>query len=323
MCRTPLKLLPALLLLCAPFRSVCADVDGQPPRFEVSVSEPQAPLIFVAYGDTRFSKREDIVNSFARRALVGRIAAEHPATILIGGDLVYEGSNPDDYETFTSETVEWSNQKIPVYPALGNHEFKGCAAESSECLENWWRAFGSLSLRPYRWYSVRIGPTVLALILDSDSPLKTASPQRTWFEAQIAAVDPQIKFILVVLHYPPVRDPVYPRMRDEKEIARYFHRKASSLRAQVVVVGSHVHNYERFQRDGVTYLVSGGGGAKPVPALRMFGERSHLTTAVNFHYLRFTVENDRLTGTMVRLDADDRTGNSWSEPDRFEVRAKR
>src|SRR5947208_891892 len=91
-------------------------------------------------------------------------------------------------------------------------------------------------------------------------------------------------------------------------IPRYRSRNAGALRARVVVVGSHVHNYERYERDGVTYLVSGGGGAQPVPALRMFGELSRLTTAVNFHYLRFTLDAERLTGTMVRFDAADRSG---------------
>jgi hypothetical protein len=44
---------------------------------------------------------------------------------------------------------------------------------------------------------------------------------------------------------------------------------------------------------------------------------------VNYHYLRFTLQGDRLTGTMVRFDAAvDRASNQWTEPDRFEVRAK-
>jgi hypothetical protein len=128
--------------------------------------------------------------------------------------------------------------------------------------------------------------------------------------------------ILVMLHYPPVRDPFYPWMLDEREVERYFAKKAPSLRAQVIVIGSHVHNYERYKRDGVTYLVSGGGGAKPVPAARMFGELSKLTTSVNFHYLRFTLGNDRLTATMVRLDAAEQSADPWTEPDRFEITAK-
>ena len=91
----------------------------------------------------------------------------------------------------------------------------------------------------------------------------------------------------------------------------------------MLVIGSHVHNYERYSRDGVMYLVSGGGGAKPVPAPRMFGELSHLRTGVNFHYLRLTLSDDRLACVMVRYDATKAAGAAaWTEPDRFEIRAR-
>ena len=75
---------------------------------------------------------------------------------------------------------------------------------------------------PYRWYSVNIGSTLLALILDSNAALKPGSEQREWFERQITDADKGIKFILIVLHYPPVRDPFYPAMRDEQEVSRYL-----------------------------------------------------------------------------------------------------
>ena len=139
----------------------------------------------------------------------------------------------------------------------------------------------------------------------------------------LSEADSRAKFILVLMHYPPVRDPFYPAGRDEKEIARYFARHAKSMHAQVVVVGSHVHNYERYRKNGVTYLVSGGGGAKPVPALRMFGELSQLKTRVNFHYIRFELRDDRLLGTMVRFDAEGHSGDPWTEPDHFAVSARR
>lgn len=160
-------------------------------------------------------------------------------------------------------------------------------------------------------------------MLDSDSQLKPGSEQRVWLEREIGGASARVKFILIVLHYPPVRDPVYPTMLEEEEVARYLKRKASALHARVVVIGSHVHNYERYFRDGVTYLVSGGGGAKPVPALRLFGERSRLRTSVNYHYVRFVLDGDRLIATMVRFDAGvDRSANPWSEPDRFELEAR-
>src|ERR1700733_11535754 len=248
-----------------------------PPRLEVGVADPRAPLTFITYGDTRFTQRDGVANAVARRALVERVASEKPAAIFIGGDLVYEGSNLEDYEIYRSDTSVWAQAKIPIFPALGNHEFRGCDKDLSPCLVNWWRAAAPSGVRSFRWYSVTLGPKILVLLLDSDSSLKAGSEQRTWFEQQMTHASTQVEFVLVVLHYPPVRDPIFPRAKDEKEIARYLSKRTHSLQARVVVVSSHIHNYERFRRDDVTYLVSGGGGAKPVPVLRMFGELSKLS----------------------------------------------
>jgi hypothetical protein len=124
--------------------------DG-PPRLEVPVADPSAPLTFIAYGDTRFTQRDGVANAVARRALVARMASENPAAILIGGDLVYEGSNPEDYETYKTETAAWSLAEIATFPALGNHEFLGCGKDLSPCLVNWWRAAAPSSVRSFRW----------------------------------------------------------------------------------------------------------------------------------------------------------------------------
>jgi acid phosphatase type 7 len=292
------------------------------PRLEVAVADASAPLTFIAYGDTRFTQRDGVANALARRALVARVASEKPAAIFIGGDLVYEGSNFEDYETYRTETAVWSQAKIPIFPALGNHEFRGCDKDLSPCLVNWWRAAAPSGVRSFRWYSVTLGPKILVLLLDSDSSLKPGSEQRTWFEQQITNAGSQMEFVFVVLHYPPVRDPIYPRAKDEKEIARYLSNHMHSLKARVVVVSSHIHNYERFRRDDVTYLVSGGGGAKPVPVLRLFGELSKLGTAENFHYIRFRLEGGDLQGAMVRFDPERSGETAWTEPDRFEVKAR-
>lgn len=314
-----LNKIAALTILQALAVSAIADT---PPRLKVGVADPSAPLTFITYGDTRFSQRDGVANAVARRALVARIANDNPAAIFIGGDLVYEGSNAEDYETYRTETAVWSEAKIPTFPALGNHELRGCDEDSMPCLVNWWTAAVPSAVRSFRWYSVTLGPKILVLLLDSDSSLKPGSDQRSWFEQQITSAGSAVEFVLVVMHYPPVRDPIFPSAKDEKEIARYLSKRTHSFHARVVVVGSHVHNYERFLRDDVTYLVSGGGGAKPVPVLRMFGELSKLDTAENFHYIRFRLEGGDLHGTMVRFDTERKGESAWSEPDRFEVKAR-
>jgi hypothetical protein len=308
-------------LACLQVLAVGALADA-PPRLEVAVADPSAPLTFVAYGDTRFTQRDGVANATARRALVTRMAGENPAAIFIGGDLVYQGSDSEDYEIYKTETAVWSQAKIPIFPALGNHEFRGCDQDLSPCLANWWSAAVPSEVRSFRWYSVTLGPKILVLLLDSDSSLKPGSEQRSWFERQIVKAGYEVEFVFVVLHYPPVRDPIFPRARDEKEIARYLSKHARSLAARVVVVSSHIHNYERFRRDDVTYLVSGGGGAKPVPVLRLFGELSKLDTSDNFHYIRFRLEGGALQGTMVRFDPERSAETAWTEPDRFEIKAR-
>ena len=56
----------------------------------------------------------------------------------------------------------------------------------------------------------------------------------------------------------------------------------------------HIHNYERNVVEGVTYLVSGGGGAPPY-----FVERSpqdlykEHSVSQPYHYVKLTVEKDR------------------------------
>jgi hypothetical protein len=316
--RTSIKMSVLVMLQVLAIRAL-ADT---PPRLEVEIADPNAPLTFVVYGDTRFTQRDGVANPVARRALIGRVASERPAAIFIGGDLVYDGSDPADYETYRTETEVWSQAKIPIFPALGNHEFRGCDQDASVCLANWWRAAAPSAVRPFRWYSVALGSKILVLLLDSDSSLKSGSEQRTWFEQQITNPGSQVQFVLVVMHYPPVRDPVFPRAKDEQEIERYLSKHTHALPARVIVVGSHVHNYERFFRGDVTYLVSGGGGAKPVPALRLFGELSKLKTGENFHYIRFRLEGADLQGTMVRFDPKGNAEAAWTEPDRFASKAK-
>ena len=114
------------------------------------VPDPNAPLTFVTEGDTRFTARDQVANPVARRELIAKMASENPAAILIGGDLVYQGSDPVDYATYKKETAEWAERKFPLFPALGNHEFNGCqAADPDPCLTHWWSAFETLHLKPY------------------------------------------------------------------------------------------------------------------------------------------------------------------------------
>ena len=58
------------------------------------------------------------------------------------------------------------------------------------------------------------------------------------------------------------------------------------MHAKVIVFSGHIHNYERFERNGVEYVTSGGGGAEPYPLLFRGSADLYRDTAFPvYHYL--------------------------------------
>jgi hypothetical protein len=83
--------------------------------------------------------------------------------------------------------------------------------------------------------------------------------------------------------------------------------------ARFVVFSGHVHNYERQEHTGVTYFVTGGGGARPYPIERAPGDPLW-GKSVNYHYLLVEVDRGNLKITMHRLDLTSGTA-VWTQPD--------
>jgi len=294
------------------------------PTFTVSQSDLHLPVTVIAYGDVRFTDPSDVfdTNPIVRQALVARIAEEKPDAVLLTGDVPFQGIDKNDYSVFRMETKPWRDAHLRVYPALGNHEFAGCSPQ--QCLENWWVAFPELQNR--RWYSVRLGNSLYAIALDSDASLLPNSEQRLWLEAQIASLPKEILFVLIVMHHPPVADIQTKLFADhnprpnEIALADYLKKAAVTSRARFLVSAGHIHNYERFVRDDVVYLVSGGGGAAPYPVERTPGDLYQDTSFPNFHYVKLELDGGKLNGTMVRL-ANPRAP-LWEIKDSFNIRAK-
>ena len=121
------------------------------PTFLIADSELPNPLTLVAYGDQRFTDPTNTrqTNPRVRQWLVNQIAKEHPAAVIMNGDVPLAGQVANDYPVFASETKVWRDQGLRVFPTLGNHEFRG--ANAQKALDNWWDAFPAM--RDRRWYS--------------------------------------------------------------------------------------------------------------------------------------------------------------------------
>jgi len=296
------------------------------PTFRVAEKDLSAKLTLIEYGDMRFTDPADVkdANPSARKLLVARIASEHPDAVQISGDVPLAGYREADYQEFSLETRIWHDEKLRIYPSLGNHELAGL--NKARDVENWWTAFPEL--RGMRWYSVALGQRVYLLNLDSDSDLKPGSAQRRWLEDQVAHLDKSVKFVMIALHHPPVADiqthlevDHNPRP-NEISLRDYLSVVAKSSLARFVVVAGHIHNYERFEQDGVAYFVSGGGGAKPYPVERTPADLYQSDDFPNFHYIRFVLDGMTLTGTMYRLADPTAEKPVWDARDSFSIVAK-
>lgn len=296
------------------------------PTFRVAEKDLSAKPTLIEYGDMRFTDPANVkdANPLARKLLVARIASEHPDAVQISGDVPLAGYREADYQEFALETKVWRDEKLRIYPSLGNHELVGL--NKARDLENWWTAF--LDLRGMRWYSVALGQRVYLLNLDSDSDLKPGSAQRRWLEDQVGHLNKSVAFVMIALHHPPVADiqthlevDHNPRP-NEISLRDYLSVVAKSSLVRFVVVAGHIHNYERFEKDGVMYLVSGGGGAKPYPVERTAADLYQSDDFPNFHYIRFVLDGKTLKGTMYRLADPEAEKPVWDAKDSFSIGAK-
>jgi hypothetical protein len=300
-------------------------LSGPGPTFRIEDSQFANPLTFITYGDQRFTDPANNrqTNPRIRQWLVNQIAKEHPGAVIMNGGVPLAGNVANDYTVFQAETQVWRDLHLRVFPTLGNHEFIG---DPQQGLDNWWNAMPELRNR--RWYAAQLGSRVYLLALDSDASLLPGSDQARWIEKQIDGLPSSIDFVVVALHHPPVADiqthiqvDHNPRP-NEIALRDYLSKAARTSHAVFLVSAGHTHNYERNVVEGVTYLVSGGGGAPPYFVERTPEDLYRSILFPNYHYVKFTLEKDRLHAAMYRV-VDPETENLAVEvKDSFDLIAK-
>ncbi len=295
------------------------------PTFRVPQPEVGKHTKVIVYGDQRFTDPANttVTNPKVRRLLVNKIAEAHPDAILMNGDVPYSGDIENDYAVYKTETQVWRDERLHVYPALGNHEFHG---DPQQALEHWWTAFPEM--RGRRWYSVELGAAIYTIALDSDTSLVKGSDQWNWLNAQLTNLPKSTRFVFISLHHPPVAD-VQNRINvshnprpNEIALRDYLEELAPKIKPRIVVCAGHIHNYERFSQKGVTFLVSGGGAAKPVDVERTPDDLYQDTGFPNYHFVEFVLNGDVLEAKMYRLADPSADAPSWELKDTFTIPAK-
>jgi acid phosphatase type 7 len=315
---TLLTFLAAMLLV-----SICWTKKSSAETASVNLqADVKTPFRFITYGDTRFHDPKDTnaANPPIRVALVQAIAEANPAFICFTGDIVYKGDDANDWKIFDDETSIWRTKKIPVYPALGNHDLHGSAEVA---LRNYFERFPDL--KNSRYYSVRAA-NALILVLDSSLP-ETSGPQGVWLADQLDHIPSEVSFVFVMGHHPPYTsssdDKIFggghSARSNEQALAKMLEERQAAARFRIVFFSGHIHNYERHEHGGITYFVSGGGAAHAYPIERA-PDDPFQSKEINYHYLLVEVDQQQLKITMNRLQLTD--GRAvWSQPDSVRIPA--
>jgi len=280
----------------------------------------KTPFRFVVYGDTRFHDPSDTAaaNPPARRALVQSIAEASPAFVCFTGDIVYNGYDAEDWKVWDSETAIWRVKKIPIFPALGNHDLHG---DPKAALGNYFQRFPEL--KGSRYYSVRAA-NLLMLVIDSSLD-EIIGPQGVWLADKLDHVPSDVDFVLIMDHHPPYTSSSdakkfgggHSSRSPEQALAKMLEGRQAQVHYRIVFFSGHVHNYERHEHGGITYFVSGGGAAHAYPIERA-PDDPFQSKEINYHYLLVEVDHQQMKVTMNRLQLTGETA-TWSTPDQVRI----
>lgn len=241
--------------------------------------------------------------------------------MLLTGDTPYTGSKDADWEDFQTETTSWRENHILVLPTMGNHEVINNQAQG---IANYFKNFSQI--RGHRYYSALLG-NVEVIALDCTASTGAKSAQSAWFAAQLDQLPRQVQFLLILYHIPWVADEQSQILanlpsKDALVFRGILEAHLPKLRARVVVFNGHIHNYERFERRGVEYVVTGGGGAIPYPLL--FRGSADLYKDAGFpvyHFLTLDVSEGQLHAVMWKVSNPESASLSVEAKDQFTIQA--
>lgn len=201
-------------------------------------------LRFIVYGDTRYYDKQ-------HKMIVDKIIEEKPEFVLNVGDLVENGNELRYWNNFFN-IIKGLNAFY--YPVLGNHERNS---------KNYYEAFdlpeggGDYGKR---WYSFSYGNNHF-IILDTTN-ISTDSDlfyeQTNWMINEFE--NNKEKNFFVFYHYPFWNNSSVSWRRQFDKLENAWRPIFEKYNVKLVFNG-HIHAYERFEKNGITYITTGGGGA--------------------------------------------------------------
>jgi predicted phosphodiesterase len=247
---------------------------------EVTLPQSLDSFTMIAFGDTR--THHDI-----HQQVADQVAAEKALVVFQTGDLMDSALELAQWNQFFQIEAK-ALQESFYFPIFGNHEIGGEdyyytlfeTRNSFGSERNWWLDLGQVGIIGIEQYAT-----------DWNDP-----EALVWLEAVLSQL--QDKRWLIFAHH----EPMYtfsnhgPWYEGRDVIQPMLEQYGVDL-----VLSGHNHCYERFQVNGIPYVVTGGGGAPLYSTGTGPDEEMDLVQSwgVFNHYMRLEITPDKLTVTVI------------------------
>lgn len=264
---------------------------------------------FLIVGDTQATSHWEFWrerNDKARKLIIDEISKRAPAFVLHLGDLTTHGSSKKQWQDFDDIHALVRKKNIPYFPILGNHEFYG---NDEIALHYYFKHFPHLKHR--RWYSFN-WRNVGIIMVDSNFSTMTTEQldmQNKWYLSELERFDgdDKVDYVIVCCHEPPFTNShvVSPNLKSKK----YFADPYTQSSKAILFFSGHSHTYERFEKAGKFFIVSGGGGG---PRHKVITDpKKQLSKDIFsgpelrfFHFCQIKIEGKTLSYEVIRLETD-------------------
>lgn len=256
-------------------------------------------------------------NKKATQTIFAEILRIKPAVLYWLGDIVSLGYRNNKWRLIDQFLLKCTEVQTAVYAIMGNHDVMGRPRKGAK---NFQQRFPEHIPTGY----VKTTDAIAVVMLNSNfSTLSTADlvKQQTWYEQTLIDLDadPEVKVVIVTCHHAPYSNSKLvgsSKLVQQRFVPNYIR----SQKGRLFITG-HSHAFERYEFEGKTFLVIGGGGGLRQPLNTSPTRLPDLATEYKpmFHYLSVRREGEGLSLTSYCLKKD---FSGFSEGYHFEIPAE-
>lgn len=225
------------------------------PNESIFLSDTQAPMLV-----ERLVLRTH-QNTKATRVIFAEILRKKPPVLYWLGDIVSLGYRNRKWVPIDEFLAQCTKNQTAVYAIMGNHDVMGRPRKGER---NFQHRFPDHSPTGY---VQRTGDRAVVLLNSNFSTMSAQNirKQQAWYEQTLTDLDadPAIAVVIVTCHHAPYSN---SKLVGSSKLVqqRFVPLYKASKKAKLFITG-HSHAFERYEFDGKTFLIIGGGGGLRQP----------------------------------------------------------